>query len=94
MKKILLLSAFALFGSFAMANVTSIEKTTEEVGITSVELVDGTALVITKAYGCNGEYLGSYNSYVDCPSCEGATIIVKSTVICIPAVEEFPAPEK
>ena len=92
MKKILLMSAFALLGSLAMANDTKLELTPEKLDITSVD-VAGSALVITRAYGCNGEYLGSYSSHVDCPSCEGAVIIVNSTVLCLPSVvEEFPHP--
>jgi|GEM_PF-5048943 len=84
MKKILLASAFTFIGTFAMANEKNIDNSVEKVDITSIEKVDGggSLLVITRVYGCNGEFLGSTSGTVDCPSCEGANIKVVKTVQC------------
>ncbi|MDM1547427.1 hypothetical protein HX096_06075 [Empedobacter falsenii] len=91
MKKKLFASAFALFGSFVMANDKL--ETKEEIKIET--LVDGSVLVITRVYGCNGEYLGSTSETVPCPSCEGANIKVTSTTVCFnPYEESFLSPEK
>lgn len=94
MKKILLMGAFALFGSFAMANEISEMKEVRTEIITETA-VDGSVLVITRMYGCNGELLGSFSETVPCPTCEGANIKVTSITVCFPpVVYSFPEPER
>ncbi len=84
MKKILLMSAFALFGTFAMAN-ESLEQTLDG---------GGTLTIYTTIYGCNGEKIGTTKSTMDCSTCEGATILVLSSTYCDPTVDSFPEPER
>lgn len=90
MKKFtLIIGIFSLLGtSFVMANEIAEVKTEKTTKI----VVDGSVLVITRVYGCNGELLGTTSGHVDCENCEGANIKVVSTTYCPANDKDEPAP--
>lgn len=96
MKKNLLLSAFALFGSFAMANENA-PSNTEYVKAESIVKVYGcTVSITTITYdGCGNKVDSHTTSYwSDSKSCEGLVMTVKNNYTNSPCIESFPEPER